>query len=626
MKNRLLALAICIALLLGCASVLTACDTHTHEYASTYSSDENDHWFACSCGAKKDAEPHKFDDGVMSETDPDVSEYTCSVCGYKTTQKNTRETVELPNAANLLASANLTEAGRGYIITVKDAKANIGGAVYTYVVGLEDGESDMPTQIYSDEKKGNVEGTLNAELYIGKDSAGLTEINGHAEISVKLLSEDGKTVISTANFAGTVAVRGENVMLHYKSEIRYPGLPEGIRELNESSSDEKLAATLKDLIGMIIGAVPSKPVPSEPDDNTNNTDDIILPEETIDGDGDNGEFVPGDNEPAMPSYSAMINEILGILQDFAIEKILPLLSALPSDPNAEAEANKQLSALLNTLFAVKATDDGYTLSSDFSQYKKLNMYLYTKKIPELTDILLGEGTYRTVKSQLLAALNMKVGALVDGFEASGITVEDIEDLVNRILSVVYPDGNTTVETFLGQSLTDLLCSDAAREQTVGDFISAMSNGQFNTATLSAMFTMMENITVYDLLNDATDPDSVKNKEEMKNRINGMFDLLSALIQSEIKTDKDCNIKEASLTLHLTTDIYKMLKSFFPDDQPTIDGDLVIDDGVSADVTAESFETIEVKLTVNCKIGAFRSTMNIDYAAFIASFTPAVDGE
>lgn len=60
-----------------CGQTLVPALGHTHNYSSEISSNENEHWYACtSCGAKKSAGKHVFD----SNCDAD-----CSECGYERT-------------------------------------------------------------------------------------------------------------------------------------------------------------------------------------------------------------------------------------------------------------------------------------------------------------------------------------------------------------------------------------------------------------------------------------------------------------------------------------------------------------------------------------------------------------
>ena len=75
MKKKLLSFILEICLLLPCSFALTACgnnppdEPHTHNWSTTWSKNETEHWYACDgCDEKKDKGNH----------DGDV----CSICGY----------------------------------------------------------------------------------------------------------------------------------------------------------------------------------------------------------------------------------------------------------------------------------------------------------------------------------------------------------------------------------------------------------------------------------------------------------------------------------------------------------------------------------------------------------------
>lgn len=55
---------------------------HDHKYTTTYKSDSMDHWFECSCGARKNIMKHTFGEPVYNTT---THEYisTCSVCNAR---------------------------------------------------------------------------------------------------------------------------------------------------------------------------------------------------------------------------------------------------------------------------------------------------------------------------------------------------------------------------------------------------------------------------------------------------------------------------------------------------------------------------------------------------------------
>ena len=65
-------------------------EPHTHIYSEEWSSDENNHWHACECGAKADTAAHTYGEWSVTkeatETETGSKERTCTVCEYVQTE------------------------------------------------------------------------------------------------------------------------------------------------------------------------------------------------------------------------------------------------------------------------------------------------------------------------------------------------------------------------------------------------------------------------------------------------------------------------------------------------------------------------------------------------------------
>ena len=63
---------------------------HEHSYSEEWSSDENNHWHACECGAKADTAAHTYGEWSVTkeatETETGSRERTCTVCDYMQTE------------------------------------------------------------------------------------------------------------------------------------------------------------------------------------------------------------------------------------------------------------------------------------------------------------------------------------------------------------------------------------------------------------------------------------------------------------------------------------------------------------------------------------------------------------
>lgn len=65
---------------LTCGLMMMPKKDHTHKYSQEYSTDEQEHWYACEgCEERRDAAPHSYDNVCDSE---------CNVCGYLTVKEH----------------------------------------------------------------------------------------------------------------------------------------------------------------------------------------------------------------------------------------------------------------------------------------------------------------------------------------------------------------------------------------------------------------------------------------------------------------------------------------------------------------------------------------------------------
>lgn len=109
---------------------------HQHKPSDEYSYDETNHWKTCSgCDEELDLAKHSFDDGVITVPATKTAEgekvYTCTVCGYKKTERISRlaESYPIVISGDVTANKSNAEAGEtvdvsapfGYDIIVTDA-------------------------------------------------------------------------------------------------------------------------------------------------------------------------------------------------------------------------------------------------------------------------------------------------------------------------------------------------------------------------------------------------------------------------------------------------------------------------------------------------------------------------
>ena len=89
------------------SSSSTPSETHTHEYATAWSSDATKHWHDDTCGhnTKSEEAEHTYNDG---EETADGTKFTCTVCGYTKTEASKYRVIEAKWNDNFNSITNCT--------------------------------------------------------------------------------------------------------------------------------------------------------------------------------------------------------------------------------------------------------------------------------------------------------------------------------------------------------------------------------------------------------------------------------------------------------------------------------------------------------------------------------------
>ena len=129
MKKRMVMALLALLCICACLFAFAACkdeetppadNAHTHAYATTWSSDSENHWHACTgsgCDGKSDFAAHAYDN------DADA---TCHVCGYERTVVPTVKTYTITFVTNGGSPVAQIEAEAGDEITVPAAPTKSG--------------------------------------------------------------------------------------------------------------------------------------------------------------------------------------------------------------------------------------------------------------------------------------------------------------------------------------------------------------------------------------------------------------------------------------------------------------------------------------------------------------------
>lgn len=210
-KSKILAIVMCVIAAVACFG-FAACNGGTkHNFATTWESDRNYHWHACTdegCTEVSDKAEHTFENGK------------CTVCG-KADASNLTVTDLYVNLMNSVADVKKAE---GYGAAVKDATVTVKGTE-KMAITIATGESDYMNIIP------DVEGKVNAEVFAGRDAEGEFVLYVTANVIIE---------------KGVIYINAEMV-------ADYDGIPEEYKEFNpEEKQEYKFSIAVEDALKMFI--------------------------------------------------------------------------------------------------------------------------------------------------------------------------------------------------------------------------------------------------------------------------------------------------------------------------------------------------------------------------------------
>lgn len=103
-----------------CGYIIQPALGHTHKYGSTYKTDNNNHWYECTCGEKNQMEKHTFEwiiDKEATEDETGIKHEECKDCGYKRNEETIIEKVDhvhLPTKLPATLSTHLKQGNNEY--------------------------------------------------------------------------------------------------------------------------------------------------------------------------------------------------------------------------------------------------------------------------------------------------------------------------------------------------------------------------------------------------------------------------------------------------------------------------------------------------------------------------------
>ncbi len=314
----------------------------------------------------------------------------------------------------------------------------------------------------------------------------------------------------------------------------------------------------------------------------------------------------------MEEILAQVEALVPVIEEWYNEEFAPIFADVSiSTDGAKKYAAKLANALLKKTVA---TDGSYTLTIDFEAIKAFNSDLATKKISQIVDVLLGEGTYADVKAFINSDefYSFSVADVIDYIETEqGVDLAELFGAINSLLATLTDNEDMTLEALLIQSgefegmidedfdIVEFLRSEEMANFSVMAALKTFIPAEDDPTTadvdeaaaavkefVAGIFTQLESTTVYELLammggsnNEQVRPNPddedalpnpgagnapVADEDPMAAivaEINAMIDMISEMTGITINVDKNGNyvstvisvtVSDPSLTL--TADI------------------------------------------------------------------------
>ena len=306
----------------------------------------------------------------------------------------------------------------------------------------------------------------------------------------------------------------------------------------------------------------------------------------------------------MEEVLAQVEALVPVIEEWYNDELAPIFANVEINTDG---AKKYAAKLANALLKKTVADDGsYTLTIDFEAIKAFNNDLATKKISEIVDVLLGEGTYADVKAFINSDefYALSVADVIDYIETEqGVDLAAFFGAVNSLLATLTENEEMTFEKFLIQSgefdgmidenfnVVEFLRSEDMANYSVMAALKLAFGAVDDEATadvdeaaatvkqaIAGVFTQAESTTVYELLAMMMDGDSnggqaapnpgagsaaipTTDTEDpmaaMAAEINAMIDMISEMTGITVNVDKngnyvstviDVTVEDSSLTL------------------------------------------------------------------------------
>ncbi len=272
-----------------------------------------------------------------------------------------------------------------------------------------------------------------------------------------------------------------------------------------------------------------------------NENTVYVKATTDEGDNTADTWIALPPDAVMTNESAdMISAMLPLVTDWAQEDAPPFFSKLLEFNKASIYLSAR--RFFSIFGSAATTTDGYTLSLDFEKLTALNELLYTLPIDCVIDYLYGKGSFKKLKAELPAVLDMTVAELIESIEGLGFDVDAFIDISFKLLDSI---GMTEQLGITKDELSGMLADESFTSTTVGELIISTANSTMDSvltldtlkSELEKALTVLEGMTLYDLIAK----DSINSPSEIKDTVNEAIAAFGTAAKFERYTDKSARL-------------------------------------------------------------------------------------
>ena len=564
-KSKILAIVMCVIAAVACFG-FAACNGGTkHNFATTWESDRNYHWHACTdegCTEVSDKAEHTFENGK------------CTAC-ERTDVGNLTVTDLYVKLVDSVADVKKSE---GYGAAIKDAAITVKG------------NEEMSLDVKKNETEymyiiPDVEGKANAEIFVGRDADGEFVLYLTANITLNLKKSELNTedlsefkdVIATGVINANVIIEKGIVYFNAEMAANYDGIPEAYKEFNSEEKDVvKKSFTIEELLNELFG-----------------------------------------NPEGIGPIIAIIKNVLPEIVAKAETEFKPVIEKIVAK-NKEF-IDKYLKKIIDNQFKVTETNDGYVITVDADKTKATIDDMFDLTVGEFFDKYVGKGVYDKMALAVSTLLNMNAKTTIVAAEgAVGMDLNALAAKINGFIAKIVPEGEepATIEKLLGipegTTFRDYVLEkvgDKSFAELINESVNGEEGGEFDVnKVVTDAFANTKKQTMFDLMLSLMNQisggklpveDLIAKKETIRTTAKQMVEVMSKAFVVELGIKDDGTFSFVNVNVNFGKDVIDVISG-------------LIGKGTEKNEIPE----IAISFSTTVYKGEFKNVLGVNYAEVV----------